>query len=208
MMFSPGAFDSFLNNIGQEFSWRKAFACPCVNPNSMQANPNCPVCGGKGRAWVDAIVGKSGVAGRNAMKEWAQFGLWDAGDVILSIPSDSPLYAIGPYDRVIMSNRTEPFSTNMVRGMNDIIRFPIVSVDRVFWIVNGSIVDGEIPIVLANGVLDWNGSAPPMSATFSITGRRRPEYFVYQDQPMDRPHHAGLTLPRKVVLRRWDLYGR
>lgn len=208
MRFSPSAFNRFLNDIGQDFSWRKAFACPCVNPNSMQAAPNCPVCGGKGRAWTDAAVGRSGVAGRDAMKEWAQFGLWDAGDVVLSIPSDSILYDMGQYDRVLMLNRTEPFSMNMIRGMNDLIRFPVVSVDRVFWIAGGAIVEGEIPAVLPNGMLDWAGNAPPHGVTFSLTGRRTPEYFVYQDMPMDRPHHAGMKLPRKVVIRRFDLYGR
>lgn len=208
MRFSARAFNSFLNGVGQDFSWRKAFACPCVNPNSMQASPTCPVCNGKGRSWESAVTGRAGVAGRESMKQWAQFGLWDAGDVMLSLPSDSPLYDMGQFDRVLMLNRTEPFSINMIRGMNDIIRFPVVSVDRVFWIVGGAIVEGALPTVLPNGVLDWGASAPPMATNYSLTGRRVPEYFVYQDLPMDRPHHAGMRLPRKVVIRRFDLYGR
>jgi len=41
-----------------------------------------------------------------------------------------------------------------------------------------------------------------------LTGRRRQEYFVYAEMPFDRPIHYGLTLPRRVVIRRFDLYGK
>ena len=43
---------------------------------------------------------------------------------------------------------------------------------------------------------------------YSMTGRRLPEYICYHDFPQDRAHHSGARLPRKVVLRKFDLLGR
>ena len=210
MRLSPSAFNVHLNHMGQVFGWRKAFACPCVNPNSGAAKPNCIHCAGKGRLWMEAVEGVSGITGRSAMKNFAQFGVWDAGDIMLTIQSNSPLYAMGQYDRVMAKNRSEPFSIPFVRGHNDILRFPVLSIDRVFWIdAQDKIVDADpLPTIGNTGIFTWGAIAPPMGATYSVTGRRVPEYFCYQELPFDRPHHGGSALPRRVVLRRFDLYGR
>lgn len=208
MRLSPKAFNRHLNMMGQDFGWRRSYACPCINPNSGQAKPGCKHCQGKGRLWDAAVAGKAGIVGRDQMKSFATFGVWDAGDIMLSIPSDSPLYAIGQYDRVAALNRSEPFSLNLVRGMNDLIRFPILSVERVFWLANDEPVDADPVTVLPDGRIAWTGQQPPMNVTYSITGRRTPEYFVYQELPADRPIHFGEPLPRRVQLRRFDLFGR
>lgn len=209
MRLNPKAFNRMLNDMGQRFAWRRAFACPCINPHSGAPKPGCPYCHGKGRAWGDPVEGVAGVVGRDQMREFAQFGIWDAGDVMLSIPSDSPLYDIGQFDRVVALDRSEPFSMTLVRGRNDRLREPLVEVERAYWIDDSDkIVEGRIAGIGPNGVIQWDGVPPPMGEQFSITGRRRPEYFVYQDLPFDRPHHKGAPLPRRVVLRRFDLYGR
>lgn len=209
MRLSSRRFNRLLNQVGQDFAWRRSYACPCLNPNSGAAKPNCPLCGGKGRAWEQAVSGKAGIVGRDQMKNFAVFGMWDAGDIMLSIPSDSPLYAIGQFDRVMAINRSEPFSLNLVRGNNDLIRFPILSVERVFWLdPTGQAVDADSVSLLPDGRLQWGAVAPPVGITYSVTGRRTPEYFCYQELPADRPMHFGEPLPRRVTLRRFDLFGR
>lgn len=208
MQLSPEKLNGLFNGVGQLASWRKSFACPCVSPHSGQARPDCPQCRGVGHLWADPVAGKAAVAGRDAQKNWAAFGRWDAGDVVISIPSDSPLYAIGEYDRVILENRTEPFSINITPSINDEIRMPIVVVGRVFWLdADSAIVDGVLPTVRPDGTLDWGASPPPEGITYSLTGRRKAEHYVFYEMPSDRPHHAGAALPRKVVLRRFDLFG-
>lgn len=209
MRLSPDGFNRLLNQMGQAFSWRRAYACPCVNPNSGSARTNCPNCAGKGRLWVDPVEGLAGTVSRDQMKNFASFGLWDAGDIMLSIPSDSPLYDMGQFDRVLAINRTEPFSLNLVRGVNDLIRFPILSIERVFWMdKTDALVDIAGVEVLPDGRLQWGDVAPPINTTYSVTGRRRPEYFCYMEIPSDRPMHQGAPLPRRVTLRRFDLFGR
>lgn len=209
MRLNPTAFNRHLNHMGQWFSIRKSFACPCVNPHSGAAKQNCPHCFGKGRSWSGAVDGRAGIVGRDAMKSFAQFGVWDDGDIMLSIPSDSPIYGIGQYDRVRALNRSEPFSMNMVRGQNDLMRTPVLGIDRVYWLNDQQqIVEASVPDVTDYGTFAWGANAPPMGKAYSITGRRQQEYFVYQEIPFDRPHHFGEVLPRRVVLRRFDLYGR
>lgn len=194
--------------MGQNFAWRRAHACPCVNPNSGQAKPNCPYCLGKGRYWDDPVVGAAGIVGRDQMQQFAQFGIWDAGDIMLSIPSDSPLYAIGPFDRVAALNRSEPFSIAFVRGVNDVIRFPVIGIESVSWFDGTRLVTATDVTAQADGTLVFASDKPAQGTTYSVTGRRTPEFFVYQELPADRPMHYGQPLPRRVVLRRFDLYGR
>lgn len=206
--FNSEGFDAMLNDMGQEVFWRRAYACPCINPKSGQAKMGCPFCAAKGRIWQDPVACKTGVAGRSAQKQWLQFGIADIGDVLISIPSDSDLYGIGPFDRVFFANRTEPFSQNVVKGVNEQIRFFVVSVEKVLYIdSSNNLIEADLPAVRSDGTLDWDSVPLPDGVTFSITGRRKAEYFCYPETPFDRPHHSGATLPRRVVLRRFDLYG-
>lgn len=208
LTLNPDDFNGHLTAMGQQVAWRRAFACPCITPKSGQAKVGCPHCLGKGRIWPGAAVECiTGVAGGSAHKQWMAYGVADMGDIILSIPSSSPLYAIGPFDRVMFLNRSEPFSLNIVKGVNEKIRFTVVSLEKVLHIAgDGALVDAAPPQVLADGSLDWSGVELPDGATFSLTGRRRSEYYCMPETPWDRPQHAGAALPRKVALRRFDQY--
>lgn len=205
-MFDVSEFNTHLNEMGQDVAWRRAHACPCVNPASGQPKVNCKHCLGKGRIWKLPVPARTGVAGGNVMKKWVDFGGYAEGDVIVSIPSDSPLYAVGPFDRVLFLNRTEPFSQNVVKGVNEVIKFPVLELEQVSYIAGDDVVDAPLPLILPDGSLEWSGVELPDGVTFSITGRRRAEYFCWPQTLLDRPHSFGLALPRKVVLRRFDLY--
>lgn len=207
MKLSPKKFNTMLASVGQSFGWRKGYACPCVAPYSGAAAPSCPQCSGSGRIWGGQVDGVAGVVARDKLKNFAEFGRWDEGDIMLSIPSNSPLYDLGEFDRVVALNRSEPFSLNMIRG-SEVARPLVLGVDRVFWLDESlNIQEGVIPKV-KDGAIVWGEGAPPAGKTYSITGRRREEFFVFRDIPVDRPLHQGVKLPRRVVLRRFDLYGR
>ncbi len=211
MYLNPPEFDAFLNKVGQTCAWRRAYACPCINPNSGAADPKCPRCAGKGFAWATAVQGTAGISGQQVQKRWADFGKWEAGDVVVSIGSDSPLYAISFADRVLFLNDTQGFSVVLTRGQGDTLGFPTVAIDRVYWLDGQKReVAGSIPTFDADGALSWGDSdvAPPDGVLYSVSGRRRTEYFCWGDYPQDRGHFHGRALPKKVVLRRFDLYGR
>ena len=204
MKLNPAAFNAHLNHMGQRFSLRRSHACPCLDQGQPQ--PDCIHCSGKGRLWDDGIDGVAGIVARLEAKKYALFGVWDDGDILLSIPSDSALYQMGQYDRVIALDKREPFSVNIVHGLNDELKFRVTDVESVYWIDGVHLVQGHVPTVNTDGTLTWV-VAPPAGKTFALTGKRMPEYYCFQEIPIDRPEHSGAALPRRVALRRFDLFG-
>lgn len=209
MQLDPAAFNAHFRHMGQNVAWRRSHACPCINPASRHAKPNCPRCNGKGRTWDDEKTDRIGVTSQSSKKMQAMFGVWEPGDVVLSIPSDSPIYEIGPYDRVRLLNATSRFSTALIRGEGDRLLGTIKCVDRVFWLASDgeTEVEGGIPDVAANGALTWHSGAPAEGSTFSISGVKYDEYFCWPEQSIDRNIH-GARLPRRLMARKFDLFGR
>lgn len=211
MQFSVSAFNGLLRSMGQSVAWRRSSLCPCRDPYSGAAQQGCQHCAGLGWSWASPVPAWTGLASQRVAKEWAAFGLWESGDVVLSVPSDSPLYAAGENDRVLMLNSSEPFSIHMTRDGDERFRFPVVQIDRVAWINPGSsaLVEGGIPTVGADGAPAWTdpAGAPEPGVQYAVTGRKRPEYYLFRDLPQDRAHFGGMALPRRMVLRRFDLFG-
>jgi hypothetical protein len=207
MRLSAQRFNRHLGKIGQQVRWRKSFACPCVNPHSGGADMNCPHCHGHGRSWEAPIDGVVGVAGARIQQAWAKFGQYEDGDVVLTVPSSSPVYAIGEYDRILLLDNSAPFTEVLTRGQ-DRLRGEITHIERVFWLDGGDIVEADAPTVAADGSLSWSGPAPPLHEQYSVRGSRAPEYYHFKNPFQDRQHHQGVDLPRRVVVRTFDLYGR
>ncbi len=214
MRFNASRFDRHLQNIGQQVVWRRAYACSCVNPASGNPDPKHALCGGKGRIWAAGMQTVVGIARQETVAEWVQSGLYESGDMVLSIPQSSPMWdGSGQFDRVVMLNSDDVFSMPLLRGgPTERLLFQPVRVDRVFWTLpadRNTIVEGGIPVVDASGNLSWpNGGAPPLGATYSITGLKQTEYFIFGKFPSDRNEHSGMRLPKRVVARKWDLFGR
>lgn len=211
MKFNAKAFDRHLNNIGQKVLWRRSYSCACVNPTSGAPDPKHALCSGKGRIWEDPVETVTGIARQETVAEWAQSGLWESGDMVLSIPQSSPLWDAGMFDRVTMLNSNDVFSQPFQRGAaSEKLLFQPDSITRVFWLhpTTRLIVEGGIPTVGANGVPVWADGEPPPGVTYSMTGTRLSEYFLFDKFPSDRNQHSGMRLPKRVIARKWDLFGR
>lgn len=210
MELNPAAFNAHLQHMGQKVLYRKAFACPCKNPHSGASDSKCPHCSGKGYMWDAAVDGVVGVTGSKVQREWAQFGTYESGDSVVSIGSDSSLYGMGQADRVTMLNATEQFSITMVRGAPDErLIGKVESISRVFWLdAQKALTQGGKPTVADNGTLTWADGEPPAGVQYGISGSRFMEMFVWGPFPSNRNMHQGAQLPRRVVLRKFDLWGR
>lgn len=210
MQLNPADFNNLIADMGQTVRWRQSFACPCTNPHSGAAKPGCPICGGNGRGWGSPVDCDAGITGQKTQREWAQSGLYESGDVVISLPSDSAIYAMGQFDRAILVNTSERFSIVLTRGNNDTLRFPFLTVTRCFWLNSGgtAIVEGGIPSVSSAGVMTWTTGEPAAGATYTVEGTRMNEYFCYGMFPSNRGIHHGEALPKKVILRKFDLFGR
>ncbi len=207
MRLSAKRFNRMLSRVGQHLDWRRSETCPCIDPNSGSPEPGCPYCNGHGRRWFAPVASVVGVVSREIVRKYAPMEILDAGDIMLVIPSDQPVYAIGELDRVVMADRTEPFSLTRLRGTSDFIGFAPSQITAVTWIWDGELMSGAIPSVASDGSLSWASGAPPDGVVYALSGRRHPEYFCYLTLPTDRPIHGGEPLPRRVVLRRFDLFG-
>lgn len=212
MRFNPGAFDRHLANIGQKVQWRRSYGCACINPASGQPDPKHALCQGKGRLWDAPLTTVVGVASQKVQLAWIQAGMYEQGDMVLSIPQSSPLWDSGQYDRVLMLNSTTVFSQPLTRhAPSERIIFQVDKISRCFWLhpTTRLIVEGGIPVVDAEGRLSWpNGGEPPAGTTYSLTGTKFDEYFVWADLPSDRNEHSGMRLPKRLVARKFDLFNR
>jgi hypothetical protein len=205
----PDAFNAFLGGVGQDVLWRRASMCPCRDPITGSPRQGCPVCGNRGVIWDDPVTATVGVTSMRVKREWAAFGLWESGDEILTIPSDSPLYACGERDRVVMIDSSEPFQAVLMKGTNDRLLYPVVEIDRAFCVAAGAVVDLALPAVQEDGTVVWAaGEGPDAGVQYSLRGRKHQEYYMLQEIPKDRAHFHGAHLPRLCQFRRFDLFGR
>lgn len=210
MNLSPAAFNAHIQRMGQDVFWRKAWACACVNPHSGSADTQCQVCDALGWIWDDERPARIGLQAMSSRKSMQTFGVYEEGDILASIGSDSPVYAIGRFDRIRSRVASNPFSFHLQRGMNDRVMGTVVSIDRVFWLneAKTETIDGTPPTIGCNGALSWPvGQGPPEGAVYSISGVRYDEWYAFPNLSADRMIHNA-KLPRKILLRRFDLFGR
>lgn len=208
-MLSNTRFNVMLNRMGQSVDWRRAHDCPCRDPSSGAAQYGHALCSGKGVLWDAAIEGVVAIAGQKVQHNWAKMSEYESGDQVLTIPSDSPVYGLGQFDRLTMRQSSTPFSIVLTHSGGEKVPYRIASLDRVFWLdQNEEIVEGGVPTANGDGTLTWDSGEPPSAKQYTLTGRKRPEYFIYMELPQDRAHYGGQALPRRVVARKMDLFGR
>jgi len=208
---NPAAFNRHLNHIGQRMLWRQSFMCPCIQEHSGAADTHCPLCHGKGRLWSDPIEGVAGLTQQQVNPSFQDFGAMEQGDMVLTVGSDSTLYNMGRFDRITLLNSTDVFSRTVYRGINDNVSdISVKEITRVFWrTLDGSaIVEGGLPTVSGNGDLAWTSGAPDPGVQYSMTGVKYDDYYVYGNLPSDRNEHSGSALPKKVQMRKFDLFGK
>jgi hypothetical protein len=211
MRLNPNSFNRFLDNIGQKFVWRRAYACSCLVPGEGAPDRKCPHCHGKGHIWQDPTPCMAASAGQKTQINWAKMGRFDSGDIVLTVQGNSPLWEAGEFDRVTMLNASDRFSHPLTHGSpSERLQFTANLIDRVYWIdpITKNIVEGGIPTADANGRLTWTTGEPPPGMSYSISGTRLSEYFIFAEMPRNRNMHSGARLPKNMVLRRWDLLGR
>lgn len=213
--FSPALFDALLSpgGVGQNALWRRASLCPCRDPYSGQAEQGCPQCAGRGVSWGQGSAVHAGVVGQKSARRLLDATQIENGDQLLSVPGASPLRDAGEFDLVVMLDSSKPYALVLQRDGTEKVDPSTHSIERCFWLNPGdrAEVEGGIPSVApGTGALSWAdpATAPPMGVQFSLRGRRRPTYFVFGTMPQDRAHGGGLPLPRKIVVRLFDLFGR
>lgn len=211
MRFNRAAFNRHLAGMGQQVQWRRSWACACSSPTTGQPDPKHALCGGKGRIWAAPVATVVGVASQKTLAQWIQLGMYETGDAVLVIPEDSPMWDAGQFDRITLLNSTDVFSQPFVRGAPaEKLLFKTKVITRVFWLhpTTRLPVEGGIPTIGPDGTPTWATGEPPPGTTYSMTGEKFSEYFLFDQFPSDRNEHGGMRLPKRVIARQFDLFGR
>lgn len=213
MFLSPPRFNRQLAEMGQAMLWQRAHLCPCREAHSGSARPDCPVCAGRGTFWTEPVPSRAGVVGARARRQFDAFGQWQDGDVLISIPADTPLWGAGENDRVVFADGHQTFQAHMTNDGSARLREPVIRLDRCYWLgPNGlGVVECSLPrLDRTTGALDWADltTAPDPGGQFVVIGAKRPEFFFWREVPISRSHFNGLPLPKRAVLKKFDLFGR
>ncbi|UIS74629.1 hypothetical protein [Morganella phage Mecenats66] len=214
MQFNPDWFNSHLDNIGQEFLWRKALMCPCQQANSLSADPECKNCHGIGYTWDSPVLITSGAAGEKMQSKWIDMGYYEQGDLVMTVPENNILWDQGGrYDRLTAINSTHRLQRVLIRGsrVGESLMKDVKSVSAVRWLnSDGVLVNGDLPAVTEDGGIDFTGVEvqPVPGSRYTIEFDAYSEYFLYQDDFRVRNEHAGMRLPKMIVIRRYDLLNR
>ncbi len=213
MKLRPSHFNRHLKNIGQQVMWKRSYACACVGNTSGAPDPKHALCSGKGRLWDSGIATVCGVTKQVVEPEQAALGVFDSGDMVMTVGSDSPMWQnAGKFDRILLLNSTDVFSMPFTHNsVNERIIFTVQSFSRCFWLSpdKTAIIEGGLPDIDANGYMTWNhGGEPPLGQVYSLTGTKFDEYYVLDSMPSDRNEHSGSPLPKKINMRKFDLFGR
>lgn len=213
MRLSPARFNQQLDEQGQRMLWRRARVCPCrdMSSGSGAAKPGCPICEGLGTFWDKGIMAQAGVVGAKTLRQFSDFGKWEDGDVMISIPSNTPMWRAGENDRITFMDGHRPFQVALENDGMAKLRFRAQRIERCFWLgPNGTaIIECEVPrIDPATNFLSWasQANAPDPGAQFTVAGLRYPDYFLWREVPMSRAHYNGLDFPKRVTLKLFDLF--
>ncbi|MDO8357313.1 MAG: hypothetical protein Q7U76_13060 [Nitrospirota bacterium] len=199
-----------LFSLGQTALWQQAQLCPCRNASTGGANVKDPVCGGTGYLWAAPIACSIAVEGMTTHREYAMTTECEKGDLVATLPSNSPAYQAGEYDRLTLTQSSIRLNHILVRGTNDKLRYRSpIAIAQVFGLVNGvkTLLLPTADYTLSGQTIVWNSPRLPVGSQYSVLYTANPEYFVYKELVMDRPH-GGRSLPRKVHLRLMELFGR
>ncbi len=216
MELRAAAFNRLLGAFAQRSLWRRAVLCPCRDTHSGAADPACQLCFGRGRFHYGAVESPVALSGMKASREWQSFGLYQAGDVVVSLASNTPLYGAAEGDRVTFLDSELPWQAAFRRGDPD-ERLPphtFVVEDTVALLPGGIPRALDPPANLPTGDEyarpTWapGAAAPGDGEAYSVRARIRPTYHLFREMPQDRAHHGGARLPRRVVLRLEDLAAR
>jgi hypothetical protein len=165
-------------------------------------------------AYRDYLIGVSRVV---LNQQFAQFGEWEQGDMIATVPARDvcgtvqEIYGIGDMDRVTLLDSVIRRNFVGTRGQQDVLLGRVVRI-----VMDAFYLDSGSPVPLAEGidfrvtgnVVEWLRGTTPDGTAYSLRYIACPECFVWKTLEQPRAHDLGLALPKKVILRSFDLFGR
>lgn len=153
---------------GYYLIWTKALLCPCINPQTNQAQINCDECDGSGFYYDDPIETRGIMTSmERSTRQFDRPGVWVEGSATLTV---EPQYRMGHRDRVEMRDSVMVHSELMQKGDRrglrsklpdhcDSLRYRITRLTALIWKPEGApatkLEEGFHFKVNENGWIEW-----------------------------------------------------
>ena len=179
--FTTGTFDSLIENHGLDLKLYHGIRCPCLDPETGQADPNCSYCTNGWQYYgKEEIIGV--VQAINAEKQFAETGGFLLGSMMLTVKAETNL---AYHDRLVHMDSVITHSEVITRdedGLVDSARFPIIDTLRVIG-KNGVIYQSGTDFSIdSGGNVEWleTGEKPTAGDYYSIAYQMNPTWLCMQ----------------------------
>jgi len=191
--FDRDQFTRFIADKGYCVTWEKAVLCPNVPGTGLSPRDHvmgCPVCGGGGYIYVDAVETKMLMQGIRMNQSFFAYGRWDMGNMLVTA---EPEFTLDYFDRLTLGNGVGRFTQRLVRqpgAAADRLRYAPLRFRYVAWVDRaGSLVpfaaDVDFRVSADGAAIEWPGTNQPDAGShYSVCYDYRPRYVV-----MDLVHH-------------------
>ena len=89
--FDTPNIQSFVQTRGLKVLWERAWVCTCRNPMTLAPQPDCPICYGKGIAYLPATEEYVIIQGQERSVSNVDVGLYDSGTAIGTTAMESQI---------------------------------------------------------------------------------------------------------------------
>lgn len=191
--FDRDQFTRFIDSKGYCIIWEKAVLCPNVSGTGLSPRDHaigCPVCGGGGFVYVDAVPTKMLMQGIRLNQSFFAYGRWDVGNMLVTA---EPEFTVDYFDRLTLGNGVGRFTQRLVRqpgAAADKLKYAPLRFHFVGWVDrSGALVsfvqDVDFRVSADGSSVEWPGSRQPDAGSFySACYDYRPRYVV-----LDLVHH-------------------
>lgn len=89
--FNPGGTEKFIRDRGIKVLVEKSWLCTCRNPRTLAPKPNCPICHGRGIAYLPATPDIMAIQSQEKGMVNGDLGLYESGTAIATTRLESKI---------------------------------------------------------------------------------------------------------------------
>jgi hypothetical protein len=169
----PDIFDQLVSQKGFTVVWEQAMFCSCLNLTSGQPDYNCPVCHGKGYAYMPPKTTKVIATSINGRKDQERIGLNEQGTAYITSRNED---LIGFRDRFTFVDFQVKTTEVLVRGTEPIDKCRYKVLDALYIQHLGEFYKKGIDFIMHSTGIEWVNPSMVHGMQYSILYKTNPVY--------------------------------
>lgn len=197
--FNPQDFEDLIQQKGYRLRWEQTVNCPCIDPATMHAVPECPVCDARGHLYFNSQIIKGIITRQDKELEIGDsIGVLKPGEGFLTTSATNKL---SEWDRVTnLDSQAVYHETILHSEIEDQLRFPpvgdvitaVTQPNRNTLVTLRQNVDYTVD---ANGIITWiSNNKPAANQGISFRYYHHPVWLV-----IDTPNYIRDTFVTEGV---------